>query len=257
MIISQSLLERLVRDTSVRVLLCLILWIALTPAGYPAPAEQYPLTRDALKKRYTEEVSAHRNYAAYATQACSEGYPNIAHLFKALSESEAIHAQNFKTLLTGLGGSAGRTTPVAENATGNTRHNLRRAAGVERDEIDREYPGILEGIQSENHAAAIKNITYAWQAEKQHRELIIRIQKAAGRWFGLLVKRIEGGPSHYHVCNTCGSTLVELPAQQCPICGQPPSEYREIPAFTAAACPLPPKPATDDKEDLFDAADWH
>jgi len=238
-----------------RIPLCLLLWVALSPPAYTVSAEQYPLTRDALEKRYAEEVSAHRNYAAYSTQACSEGYPNIAHLFKALSESEAIHAQNFKTLLTGLGSTTSPATPALENATLGTRHNLRQAAEVERDEIDREYPAILEGIQSENHAAAIKNITYAWQAEKQHRELIVKIQKAAGRWFGLLVKRIEGEPSHYHICNTCGSTLVKLPAQQCPICGQPPSEYREIPAFTAAACPLPPQPATGDKEDLFSTED--
>ncbi len=238
---------------NIRILMCFIPGLALSLPGYCAPEEHYPLTRDALEKRYAEEVLAHRDYAAYSRQACAEGYPNIAHLFKALSQSEGIHARNFKTLLSELGDNAGRTMPAADTAIRDTRHNLRQAAAIERDEIDREYPAILEGIESEHHAAAINNITYAWEAEKQHRDLIIKIQKAARRWFGLLVKRIEGEPSHYYVCNTCGSTLVELPAQPCPVCGQPSSEYREIPAFTTAACPLPPPAA--ENEELFGDGD--
>ena len=152
-------------------------------------AGKYDLTVEALQARYADEVVAHRKYNAYADQACKEGYPNIAHLFKALASSEAIHARNFKKLLRGFGAKpSGGGGPIA---AGSTRTNLKQAATVERDEIDKTYPGLLEKIKGENHAGTIENITYAWKAEKQHRALIVKLQKASSSFFGMLVKRIE------------------------------------------------------------------
>jgi rubrerythrin len=75
--------------------------------------------------------------------------------------------------------------------------------------------------------------------------MIVKIHKAASRMFGLLVGRIEGGESHYHVCAVCGSTLNELPAQQCPICANLASSYRKVDPYPKDACKAPP-PDDDD-----------
>jgi rubrerythrin len=206
------------------------------------------LTIAALQERYHDEVRAHSSYAAYAETACAEGYPNIAHLFKSLAASEGVHARNFRDLLTGQNVDVA-SVPVPEMPeVGTTRGNLKHASAVERDEIDHEYPAILERIASEANQEAITSITYAWKAEQQHRDLIVKIHKAASRMFGLLVGRIEGGESHYHVCTVCGSTLTELPADQCPICAQPVSNYRIVDPYPQGACKAPPKAPPEDDD---------
>jgi rubrerythrin len=197
------------------------------------------LTIEALKARYQDEVGAHQAYLAYADRACTEGYPNIAHLFKSLAASEGVHARNFKKLLQELKVDINAIPMPKAREVGSTRSNLKHATAVERDEIDHEYPGILKRITSEANQDAITSITYAWKAEQQHRDLIEKIYNAAKRWFGLLVGRIEGGDSHYHVCNVCGSTLTEIPAAKCPICAQPVSHYREVAAYPKNACKAP------------------
>ena len=188
----------------------------------------FPKTIEALKLRYADEINAHRKYNAYVVRAEEEEYPNIAHLFRSLAASEAIHARNFKRLLIDLGEEI-EPPDILDFEVSNTRDNIRDATSVEVDEIDSEYPSIIKGIAPENHGEAILFMTYAWEAEKMHRDLIIKIWRASKRWFGSLAKRIEAKQSHYYVCNTCGTALTELPDERCPICGRPLSEYKEVP----------------------------
>lgn len=208
-----------------RLLVGLLLAGPLCAVAEAAPG-QYPQTITALHERYADEVVAHRKYGAYANHAETEGYPAIAHLFRTLAASEAVHARNFARLLRELG--AQPREPVVEVGLGSTREHLKQAATVEAAEIDTEYPAILKRITDEGHREAIRFITYAWKAEKQHRDLILKIKKGANWFFGMLVSRIEGSPSRYFVCQVCGSTVTELPGEQCPICDHPPEEYREV-----------------------------
>jgi rubrerythrin len=216
--------------------LAFIIIISLSAPCAADHQTEFPKTTESLKQRYIDEVVAHQHYGAYAKKAEEEGYPNFAHLFRSLAASEAVHARNFKRLLTELGAEIPEP-PVTGLQVAGTRDNIGRATTVETNEIDNEYPGILESIADENHQEAIENITYAWQAEKQHRELISKIHKAAKSWFSLLVERIEGKPSHYYVCQICGSTLTELPGNQCPICGHDVSNYQEVPGFPGVRKP--------------------
>lgn len=202
----------------------LVLWNPIQ-----AGADPFPRTVDALQERYADEVIAHQKYGAYAEHARKENYPAIAHLFRALAAAEAIHARNFARLLKNLGQHP--QEPSVTFDISSTREHLQLAATVEADEIDKEYPKILEQIRDEDHREAIKFITYAWQSEQQHRDLIIKIKKGASWFFGMLVSRIEGEPTRYYVCQVCGATVTELPANQCPICDHPPSKYREVPGF--------------------------
>ena len=98
---------------------------------------------------------AHRKYMAYSKQACEEEYRNIAHLFKSLAASEAVHARNFKKILSDLGTKPDPSLISGKITVASTSHNLKHAANVERDEIDREYPDILASIRPENHQEAI------------------------------------------------------------------------------------------------------
>lgn len=198
-------------------------------AAANADEHQYPKTIEALQSRYGKEVIAHNKYYAYAEHALQEGYPAIAHLFRAFGSAEAIHAKNFERLLKKLGQAP--VAPPLEFEITTTRDHLQQTATLEADEIDDEYPKLLAGIQDEGHQEAILFINYAWRSEQQHRELILKIKKAASWFFGMLVSKIEGDPTHYYVCQICGSTVTELPTENCSICDHPRSEYQEIPGF--------------------------
>ena len=216
-------------------LLCLIpLCVAAT-----ADFDRYPQTAAGLQERYGDEVIAHRKYGAFAKHALKEGYPAIAHLFRTLAASEAVHAENFARLLRDL--SREPVMPLVEFELSSTREHLQLAATVEADEIDQEYPLILDRIEGEQHDEAIRFITFAWKAEQQHRDLILKIKKAASWYFGMLASKIEGSPTRYYVCRICGSTVKELPSSQCPICDHSPEHYREVSEYQGSAAePAPP-----------------
>ena len=180
-----------------------------------------------LQSLYQDEMQAMNNYRAYAKKAVSENYPNIAKLFMTIAASESVHARNFKACLAKLGVTA-ETFPQQAVKVASTRKNLKFAIAVELEEIDKKYPQVLEKIKPENHAEAIQYIHYAWESEKQHRELLKEMQSGTGIFFGLLTKRIEGNPSQYFVCQNCGSTLSEIPEVTCPICGGPAAKYKKI-----------------------------
>jgi rubrerythrin len=217
---------------------CLLIALAmLTPPLGAEDSAAYPATVAATQERYADEVVAHQKYGAYARHALDEGYPGIAHLFQALAASEAVHAENFGDVLRELGQEP--VMPSVQIELSSTREHLRQAATVEAEEIDREYPAILERIDGEGHERAIRFLTYAWRAEQQHRDLILKIKKGASWFFGTLVEKIEEGPSRYYVCQICGSTLGELPADQCPICEHSHDRYREVTGFRDRASAAP------------------
>jgi rubrerythrin len=181
--------------------------------------ENYPQTVSVITAAAQDEERAHRTYIAYSLKAAEENYPGIARLFIALATSEAIHAANFRKILTDIGVAAEKRkeTPIE---VGSTRANLKKSTKVELNEIDKKYPGILEKIQPENHEEAMQFITYAWLSEKQHRHLLKRIKSGTGIFFNLLAKKIEDTDAEFVVCENCGSTLIELPLERCPICSE-------------------------------------
>jgi len=180
-----------------------------------------------LQAIYNGEMLAQQRYLAYAQKALAENHPNIAYLFRALATSEAIHARNFKAILAGLDIRAEKSdTPPIK--VGSTRENLKFASEVELAEIDTQYPNFLKRISQENHKEASEKITFAWEAEKQHRELIKKILSGTGIFFGILTEKFRSTPVRYFVCQNCGATLTELPEEACPVCDLPVDIYEEI-----------------------------
>ena len=118
--------------------------------------------------------------------------------------------------------------PKLQVEVSSTKKNLKHATQVELKEIDEKYPQYLKKLNIENHRSAIRFVTYAWESEKQHRDLIKRIKSGTGIFFGILKKEFNESPSDYFVCRSCGSTLTEVPEITCPICGKSASMVKEI-----------------------------
>jgi rubrerythrin len=95
-------------------------------------------------------------------------------------------------------------------------------------DIDQRYPQLIEKAKSETHESALRNLNYAWETEKQHHDLIKKMQSGTGIFFGMLAKKVEETSFHYFVCQMCGSIVIEFPDQVCPICKSPASVYKEV-----------------------------
>jgi len=204
-----------------------LIFTILIPIFLIQAQTKYPETCAVLQIAYRSEIQANLAYMAYAQKAISENYPNIGHLFVSLAASEAIHARNFKKLLSDLGVEV-KETSKSEIKVYSTKKNLKNATQVELQEIDQKYPQFIEKVKPEMHEAALQNITYAWESEKQHRDLIQKIESGTGVLFGVLTRSIEKTPARFFVCQNCGSTLQELPKDICPICKSPISQYKVV-----------------------------
>lgn len=201
--------------------------VVLVFAGAPMAAQARSSdTVMVLTEALKGELYAQHAYLAFAKKASEEKYVRIGALFTALSVSEGIHARNFAQALAKLGATANQDRP--DIVVADTRANLKKAADAELQEIDVKYPNFLKRVRAENQDDIAKVITWAWQAEKQHRDLVTQLQTGAATFFGMVVNSIEGNKVAYFVCQACGSTLVEMPKGKCPNCGSPASVYTKV-----------------------------
>ena len=223
--------ERIIREAkrwpNQKIFLPLFILLFFISTSFVGAQSKYPKTVTALQERYRDEIHGVHEYLTYAKKALSEDYPNIAYLLVSLAASESVHARNFKRLLSDLKVQV-QEIPKPDFKVSSTKKNLNHAATQEIEEIDQEYPRLIEYIRPEKHEAAIRDIMYAWQAEKQHRDLLKKVLSGTGIFFGVLAKKIEKTDVQFFVCRICGSTLTELPEDVCPICQGPVAGYKEV-----------------------------
>jgi len=109
-----------------------------------------------LMEAFAGESQANRKYLAFAQQADSEGYPQVARLFRAAAEAETVHAHNHLRAARGIG---------------NTKENLLQAISGETHEFTKMYPEMIEAARSEGNKAAERTFTFANEVEKTHAQL--------------------------------------------------------------------------------------
>jgi rubrerythrin len=190
-------------------------------------AAGYAETIAAMQAAQQRETVVYRQYREYGRQAKSEGYFGIAYLFFAFAASELIHAQNFQRVLARLGVDA-EPASATKTAPGSTKDNLLKAVGEEIDSIEAFYPGLLAKLRPEGNSDAVTYVTYAWESEKQHRDVIRKLQRYSPTFFETVAKTIDMKTGTYYVCQICGSTVHRIPDGACPVCKYTPEHYRRI-----------------------------
>ncbi|OGP90489.1 MAG: hypothetical protein A2157_12685 [Deltaproteobacteria bacterium RBG_16_47_11] len=188
---------------------------------------KYSQTVAVLQRAYINEIQAHLNYLSYAEKAKLEDYPGLSYFFSFFAMAESVHARNFNLVLSALGVRSWEP-PKPRVKVFSSKVNLKSALEFEMLDIDQRYPQFVEEAKPEAHESALRNLNYAWETEKQHRDLILKMQSGTGIFFGILAKKMEQPFLKYFVCQTCGSTVIELPDQVCPICKSPVSVYLEV-----------------------------
>lgn len=199
----------------------------LLAASYVLCAEtKYRETTAALNAVYLDEFRAQIRYAAFARKAQAEGYPQIAYFFTALSESEGIHARNARHVLHELSSEVKEEQFKA--VVGTTKENLNFATTFEIKIIEQVFPGFLKKIVPENHGGAIQALKNELETERLHLDLLKKIQKGTGIFFGMLVQKFEGTPVEYFLCQVCGATTITPPKKVCPVCKSDAAEYKAV-----------------------------
>ena len=163
-------------------------------------------TVENVKEAYAGESQANRKYQAFSDKAADEGFRNIATLFKAASEAEAIHAKKFLKVL---------------GAIGSTQNNLKESIAGETHEFTEMYPGFVKVAESEKKTDAVLAFTYAMKAEQVHAKLY---KKA----LALLQAGNDMGREKIFLCPVCGNIELGKTPDKCPICGVFGKQFREI-----------------------------
>jgi len=161
-------------------------------------------TEKNLKDAFAGESQANRKYLAFAKQADTEGFAQIAKLFRAAAEAETIHAHNHLKALNGIR---------------STRENLVEAIAGETHEFKVMYPEMIAASKEEKETIALRSFMYANSVEKVH----------AGLYTSAL-DSIEAGMEEveYYICPICGHTVAGSAPNVCVFCGAGESEFYTV-----------------------------
>jgi len=155
-----------------------------------------------LKAGFLAESQAHLRNLAYSMKAEQEGYPQVARLFRAIAEAEAVHAFNHFRLLGGVS---------------STQDNLESA--FERENLAAStYPKFIREANEEGDINVATIMSYSRDVEKGHAKLY---KKA-------LAHMIAEEETEYYVCQICGYVSDGVLPDVCPICGAPKERFRKV-----------------------------
>ncbi|QLC49337.1 rubrerythrin family protein [Methanolobus zinderi] len=160
-------------------------------------------SKDNLEAAFTGESMANRRYLAFAKKADSEGYPQIAKLFRAAAAAETVHAHNHLQRMGGVG---------------TTMDNLKEAIGGEKYEFETMYPEFIEEAKKEEDNRALWSFEVANKVEKVHARLFEKALEEIG----------SNSETDYYVCSVCGHTHEGKPEGNCPVCGAPESKFDKV-----------------------------
>ena len=162
-------------------------------------------TKENLKEAFAGESQANQKYLAFAKEAESKGFANIAKLFRTTAQAERIHAEGHFEALGGVGSTA---------------ENLEAAIGGETFEHTEMYPPMLEQAEADKHPAK-RMFTYALKAEQVHAELYKKALEAVRNGQDIAVTEVW-------LCPFCGHIELGNPPENCPICGAKASQYVQV-----------------------------
>lgn len=175
-------------------------------------------TLENLQAAYNGESNAHERYLAFAKQAESEGFGEVASLFRAAARAEKIHATNHAAVIEELG--ALPKAKIEKPDVKSTRENLEAAVKGETYERDSMYPEFLKQARADRNARAVRTFNLAKSAEAEHArlysEMLANLDKLKGT-----------KATAFYVCPICGYTVREVNFAKCPSCFTPKEEFEK------------------------------
>ncbi|MBN2498120.1 MAG: rubrerythrin family protein [Deltaproteobacteria bacterium] len=160
-------------------------------------------TQQNLHSAYVAEAKASIRLLAFAERAAGEGYPQMAHLFRAISAAERVHAlAHFRHL----------------NAVGTTEENLQRSFESETGVADAAYKDFVRVAEQEGAKGALTSFSHARDAEAYHAKL----------YKNAIDHLIGETDTSYFVCTVCGYVATGQPPETCPVCNAPAERFEAV-----------------------------
>jgi len=168
--------------------------------------EQPMATSDNLQAAFAGESQANRKYLAFAKKAETDGFPQIAKLFRAAAEAETVHAHAHLRVMGGVKG---------------IEENLQAAIDGEGHEFREMYPGFVAEAESEDNKPAAISFRNALAVEEIHHGLYSEALGSA-----------KGGQdlpeAAIWVCQICGNTVSGNCPDQCSVCSASKDRFIEV-----------------------------
>ncbi len=171
-----------------------------------------------LKEAIIGESNAKRKYELFAEKALNEGFPEIAHLFKAISTAESIHIKNHLKAIEeitkkslDLNAIVNIEEKVLKKQVRNTRNNLIQAIAGETFEFKKMYKGFMKNAKKNDVYLAEFSFDLARMAEIVHSKLYIRFLKK-------LDKKEPFEDIDIYICRICGNVELKKIPKICPNC---------------------------------------
>ena len=169
-----------------------------------------PMTEQNMSNAFGGESMAHMRYRLFARMAEAQ-HPNVARLWRAISEAELIHAgDHYRTLKYIDEGRVANS--MAAFGPGDVAKNLGLSIGGETFEIEEMYPSYKQIAEMQGEKDALRSFDWSYQTEKKHLELFQKAQAAVSAG-----SDVQLGP--VQVCSVCGYTLEGEAPDECPVCG--------------------------------------
>jgi rubrerythrin len=162
-------------------------------------------TEKNLALAFAAESKASVRNEVFAKKADQEGYPQIARLFRAVSDAESVHARRYLLFLRGK--------------IGSTEENLEAAFQNEIKANVDEYPKLMKDASDENQKKVLEAFSQSRDVESRHAELY---KKAMN-------DMLEDRETVYFVCQVCGYISEDGPPEKCPICGAVAGKFKRTP----------------------------
>jgi rubrerythrin len=157
-----------------------------------------------LALAFAAESKASVRNEVFAKKADQDGYPQIARLFRAVSDAESIHAHRYLLLLRGK--------------IGSTEENLESAFQNEIKANVDEYPKLIKDASEEGKKNVVKALSQSRDVESRHAELY---KKAMS---DILADR----ETVYFVCQVCGYVSEDEAPEKCPVCGAVTGKFKKV-----------------------------
>jgi len=153
-------------------------------------------TEKNMAKAFAAESKASLRNAAFALKAKKEDYQHAAKLFRAVADSESVHANRFLLLMRGK--------------VGSTEENLKTAFENEIKANAEEYPQLIKEAEAEGvNKVIMKAFAQSRDVEEGHAQLYKK----------MINDMIEGRETDYYVCQICGYISEDEVPENCPVCG--------------------------------------
>ncbi|NMC70182.1 MAG: rubrerythrin family protein [Myxococcales bacterium] len=159
--------------------------------------------RQAHHEVYAGEAKAALRLRYYAATADKEGFPQVAHLFRAIARSEEIHGER-----------AMRALGMAKD----TQTNLEAAFESESKVAGVAYDRLLQLAHEAGDKAAETVFSQARDVEAVHARL----------YRDALQRMTEERETTYFVCPVCGYVSDGSRPERCPVCNVPGDRFEEL-----------------------------